>query len=123
MLGRPMSERRIDILYLAYFAIHLFASLAIDAQLTYPPYSQRLFPKPLQTVLKDYLMTSKDPFLLAALAKSPAHVWFRALLSSETFLQVPCFLVGIWGLWNGEYSERSDRMYKISAAHRIVVHR
>lgn len=106
---RSLWKRRLDILYLVYFAIHLFASLAIDAQLTYPPFSQRLFPKPVQTVLKDYLVASKDPFLLAALAKSPAHVWFRALLSSETFLQVPCFLVGIWGLWKGESILRSCR--------------
>lgn len=102
--GRPktLTERPLDVLYLAYFGIHLLASLAIDAQLTYPPYSQRLFPEPLRKVLHDYLTSSKDPFLLAAAAGSKEHVWFRVLLASETFLQIPCFVVAIWGLLNGE---------------------
>ncbi|SPO22078.1 uncharacterized protein UTRI_02080_B [Ustilago trichophora] len=103
-VGRPktLTERPLDVLYLAYFGIHLLASIAIDAQLTYPPYSQRLFPEPLRKVLQDYLTSSKDPFLLAAAESSPEHVWFRVLLASETVFQIPCFVVGIWGLWNDE---------------------
>lgn len=99
---RSLTERPLDVLYLAYFGIHLLASLAIDAQLTYPPHSQRLFPGPLRKVLQDYLSTSKDPFLLAAAAGSADHVWFRVLLASETVFQIPCFAVAIWGLLNGE---------------------
>ncbi|KAI3476418.1 hypothetical protein L1887_61983 [Cichorium endivia] len=76
--------------------------VAIDAQLTYPPYSQSVFPAPLRKVLQDYLTTSKDPFLLAAAAQSSAHIWFRVLLASETVFQIPCFIVAIWGLLNGE---------------------
>ncbi|SPC67171.1 uncharacterized protein UHOD_02780 [Ustilago sp. UG-2017b] len=99
---RTLTERPLDVLYLAYFGIHLIASIAIDAQLTYPPYSQRLFPEPLRKVLQDYLTTSKDPFLLAAEARSANHVWFRVLLASETLLQIPFFVVAIWGLLNDE---------------------
>ncbi|TKY87285.1 hypothetical protein EX895_003962 [Sporisorium graminicola] len=99
---RTLTERPLDVLYLAYFGIHLFASLAIDAQLTFPPYSQRLFPEPLRKVLQDYLTSSKDPFLLAAERASPEHVWFRVLLASETVFQIPCFVVAIWGLLNDE---------------------
>ncbi|SAM81214.1 uncharacterized protein UBRO_02780 [Ustilago bromivora] len=99
---RTLTERPLDVLYLAYFGIHLIASIAIDAQLTYPPYSQRLFPELLRKVLQDYLTTSKDPFLLAAEARSANHVWFRVLLASETLLQIPFFVVAIWGLLNDE---------------------
>ncbi|SOV04749.1 uncharacterized protein UDID_02780 [Ustilago sp. UG-2017a] len=99
---RTLTERPLDVLYLAYFGIHLIASIAIDAQLTYPPYSQRLFPEPLRKVLQDYLTTSKDPLLLAAEARSANHVWFRVLLASETLLQIPFFVVAIWGLLNDE---------------------
>lgn len=99
---RTLSDRPLDVLYIAYFGIHLAASLAIDAQLTYPPYSQRLFPEPLRKVLQDYQLSSKDPFLLAAERGSAEHVWFRVLLLSETLFQVPCFVVAIWGLMNGE---------------------
>ena len=99
---RKVTDRPLDVLYLSYFVIHLLASIAIDAQLTYPPFSQTLFPQTLQDVLKGYLSDSKDPFLLAALDRSPQHVWFRALLSSETFLQIPCFILGIAGLWKGK---------------------
>lgn len=101
-LTRPktLTERPLDVLYLTYFGIHLLASIAIDAQLTYPPYSQRLFPESLRKVLQDYLITSQDPFLLAAAAKSPSHVWFRVLLASETVFQIPCFMIAIWGLLN-----------------------
>ncbi|GAC76845.1 hypothetical protein PANT_22c00239 [Moesziomyces antarcticus T-34] len=81
---KTLTERPMDVLYLSYFGIHLLASLAIDAQLTYPPYSQSVFPAPLRKVLQDYLTTSKDPFLLAAAAQSSAHIWFRVLLASET---------------------------------------
>lgn len=101
--ARTLTERPIDVLYLAYFGIHLVASLAIDAQLTYPPYSQRLFPKALRNVLQDYLTTSRDPFLLAAQRRSSDHVWFRVLLASETVFQIPCFVVALWGLWKGEF--------------------
>lgn len=100
---RPLTRRPLDIMYLAYFGIHLLASLAIDAQLTYPPYSQRLFPPPLRAVLQDYLTTSADPFLLAAERSSPDHVWFRVLLASETVFQIPCFVVAILGLLNGKF--------------------
>lgn len=106
---RTLTERPLDVLYLAYFGIHLIASIAIDAQLTYPPYSQRLFPEPLRKVLQDYLTTSKDPFLLAAEARSANHVWFRVLLASETLLQIPFFVVAIWGLLNGELEGHSRR--------------
>ena len=99
---QTLTERPLDVLYLAYFGIHLLASLAIDAQLTYPPYSQRLFPAPLRKVLQNYLTTSKDPFLLAAAAGSKDHVWFRVLLASETVFQIPCFVLSIWGLLNGK---------------------
>lgn len=104
---RTLTERPLDVLYLAYFTIHLFASLAIDAQLTYPPSSQRLFPEPLRKVLQDYLTTSSDPFLLAAERGSSDHVWFRVLLVSETVFQIPCFVVSIWGLLNGESGLRT----------------
>ena len=99
---KPITERPLDVLYLAYFVIHLIVSIAVDAQLTYPPYSQRLFPEPLRKVLQDYLKQSKDPFLLAAEASSSGHVWFRVLLASETVFQIPCFIIFIRGLLNGE---------------------
>nr|CDI52740.1 conserved hypothetical protein [Melanopsichium pennsylvanicum 4] len=103
-VSRPktLTERPIDVLYLAYFGIHLLASIAVDAQLTYPPYSQRLFPQPLRKVLSDYMSTSGDPFLAAAARGSGEHVWFRVLLMSETFVQIPFFVMAIWGLLNDE---------------------
>ncbi len=97
-----------DVLYLSYFAIHLIASVAVDAQLTFPPYSQKIFPEPLRKVLRDYLTTSKDPFLLAASNSSPDHVWFRVLLASETFFQIPCFIIAIRGLLNGEFDHNDS---------------
>lgn len=115
-----LTERPLDVLYLAYFGIHLLASVAIDAQLTYLPYSQRLFPEPLRKVLQDYLTTSKDPFLLAAEARSAEHVWFRVLLASETLFQIPCFGVAIWGLLNGEFRFLVERWRESEADSEMV---
>lgn len=108
--SRPklLTDRPLDVMYLAYFGIHLLASIGIDAQLTYPPYSERLFPQTLRKVLQDYLTKSKDPFLLAAAAKSPSHVWFRVLLASETLFQIPCFVIFISGLLHGEWRGYDD---------------
>ncbi len=95
---RSLTDRPLDVLYLAYFGIHLAASLAIDGQLTYPPYSQRLFPEPLRKVLQDYLVSSKDPFLLAVERGSPEHVWFRVLLMSEAVFSGAVFCSGHLGV-------------------------
>ncbi|GAC92710.1 hypothetical protein PHSY_000265 [Pseudozyma hubeiensis SY62] len=82
--ARSRTERALDVLYLVYFGIHLAASIAVDAQLTYPPYSQRVFPESLRKVLRDYMTQSSDPFLAAAERASKDHVWFRVLLGRIT---------------------------------------
>lgn len=113
--SKPLTERPLDVLYVAYFGIHLLASIAVDAQLVYPPYSQRLFPEPLRKVLQDYLASSNDPFLTAAAAGSRDHVWFRVLLASEALVQIPFFAVGIWGLIHGEFARPPDRMSRVQS--------
>lgn len=112
MRAKALTERPLDMLYLAYFVVHLVASIAVDAQLSYSPYSQRLFPQALRQVLEDYLVSSKDPFLLAAERGSSDHVWFRVLLTSEAVFQIPCFLVAIWGILKGECRDSATRRYE-----------
>ena len=97
--GRGRRERILDTLYLAYFGVHLVASALIDAQLALPA---SLFPGAVQRVLADYLRDSGDPFLGGLARKDAAVTWFRVLLLSETFVQIPCFVVGIYGLAAGE---------------------
>ena len=97
--GRGRGERILDTLYLAYFGVHLVASALIDAQLALPA---SLFPGAVQRVLADYLRDSGDPFLGGLARKDASVTWFRVLLLSETFVQIPCFVVGIYGLAAGE---------------------
>lgn len=49
---------------------------------------------------KDYLRDSNDPLVQSVWLES--HRWFLVSVISEMLLQVPCFVLGIIGLWNSE---------------------
>jgi len=96
---RPLASRPLDILWIAFFALHLSASLLIDSQAFVP---RRLVPAPLSGLLQQYLADSRDPLITAALRRDPSYAWFITALALELCVQCPAFAAGIWGLWKGE---------------------
>jgi hypothetical protein len=98
-LRRPLASRPLDILWIAFFALHLSASLLIDSQAFVP---RRLVPAPLSRLLQQYLADSRDPLITAALRRDPSYAWFITALALELCVQCPAFAAGIWGLWKGE---------------------
>ncbi|PWN48013.1 hypothetical protein IE53DRAFT_389821 [Violaceomyces palustris] len=94
-----LTKRPMDLIYLAFFTVHLAASLCVDLQCMFDRPSD-VFPKALTSTLEDYLSTSNDPFLLGAW--SPRYSWFTVSLLTEIFFQMPCFCVGIYGLYKDD---------------------
>lgn len=46
---------------------------------------------------------TRDPILLGAVNNDPTFGWLKCFSWLEAGFQVPCFVVGLWGLWNSEY--------------------
>jgi hypothetical protein len=115
-LRRPLASRPLDILWIAFFALHLSASLLIDSQAFVP---RRLVPAPLSRLLQQYLADSRDPLITAALRRDPSYAWFITALALELCVQCPAFAAGIWGSRAG-FSQAGQADRRVGAAERVV---
>ncbi|KAI0370743.1 hypothetical protein BV20DRAFT_240494 [Pilatotrama ljubarskyi] len=102
----PLSQRRRDLVYFLFFAIHLPATFLIDLQALYP---KEWIPGILSNLPKFYVEMSNDPLIGSAMGyfgqfPMEAYTWFRSFLLVEAFFQVPVFLIGLRGLWSGSTS-------------------
>nr|ODN88626.1 hypothetical protein L203_02636 [Cryptococcus depauperatus CBS 7841] len=91
--------RKLDKLWFAFFAFHLPISLLLDLQ---PIYPSSLVPAPLKSFLLWSANLTRDPILLGAASGDPMFAWLKCFLWLEGTVQVPCFILGLWGLWNND---------------------
>lgn len=93
-MSKSILSRPLDLVYFTYFVIHIFATLAIDSQLYYPP---QLVPQILKDTLQFYLETYKDPFMGSSI---PLY-WFSSFVLCELLVQLPFFFIACNGLLKG----------------------
>ncbi|KAI0352093.1 hypothetical protein OH77DRAFT_814945 [Trametes cingulata] len=102
----PLSQRRRDLVYFLFFAIHLPATFLIDLQALYP---KEWVPSLISNLPRFYVEMSNDPLIGSAMgyfgqSQMEAYTWFRSFLLVEAFFQVPVFIIGLRGLWTGSTS-------------------
>ncbi|KAI9028805.1 transmembrane protein 6/97 [Phycomyces nitens] len=85
------SERRLDLIFFTYFAIHIPTTLFIDLQIIYP---SSLVPLFLKNVIVWYVDQFGDPFLAG-----PTKYWFLSFVMCEAFVQLPFFIYACYGLY------------------------
>lgn len=56
-----LSQRKIDILFLVYFVVHIPTTIFFDCQSLFPDY----YPQALKSIVVDYVAALQDPFVLA----------------------------------------------------------
>jgi EXPERA (EXPanded EBP superfamily) len=72
------------VVFLCFFASHIFATVMIDGQAVLPSH---LFPLALQDLLTWYSSTMKDPLM-----SNPQEIlWFQSLVCCELLFQLPFF--------------------------------
>ncbi|KAL0247573.1 hypothetical protein I308_103645 [Cryptococcus tetragattii IND107] len=103
------SGRSLDKLWFAFFAFHLPISLLLDLQYLYPP---SLLPSALKSFLLWSINLTRDPILLGVVNNDPTFGWLKCFSWLEAGFQVPCFVVGLWGLWNND-----KRVYPVILAY------
>ncbi|KAH8928267.1 hypothetical protein BT69DRAFT_1237310 [Atractiella rhizophila] len=87
----PLSQRRKDLGWFAFFLIHLIASLCIDLQGVLP---SSFYPSPLKSFYAYYLTDQADPLLTNQ--DAPAYIWFKTFIYCEVFFQLPVFVLGMY---------------------------
>ncbi|KAG2068758.1 hypothetical protein BDR04DRAFT_743332 [Suillus decipiens] len=100
----PITSRPLDLIYFAFFLVHIPATLLIDLQALYPPSVTPYFIRALPQL---YVQMSNDPLIggvLGMLGDSQPFVWFKTFLAIEALFQLPVFVLGARGLWRGETS-------------------
>ncbi|KAI0675905.1 transmembrane protein 6/97 [Trametes maxima] len=102
----PLSERPRDLVYFLFFAIHIPATFLIDLQALYP---KQWVPGVVSGLPKFYVDMSNDPLIGSAMGyfgreQLEAFTWFTSFLTVEAFFQVPVFIIGLRGLWQGSTS-------------------
>ncbi|KZT59878.1 hypothetical protein CALCODRAFT_481179 [Calocera cornea HHB12733] len=110
----PLTKRPLDLVYFAFFLIHIPATICMDLQPFYPPH---LVPQPLKDFLAWYLRTSNDPVVSGALGLigSPGDfAWIKSFFFLEGFFQLPTFFIALYGLWTA--SPRINVLILIYAA-------
>ncbi|CAE6467493.1 unnamed protein product [Rhizoctonia solani] len=91
-----LKERPLDLLYLAYFAIHIPPTVLMDLQAVLP---RGLFPSVLQQLPQFYLNMSGDPLIAGAMGLhgvTTQFTWFYTFLVIEELFQLPLFILGIY---------------------------
>ncbi|CAE6474849.1 unnamed protein product [Rhizoctonia solani] len=91
-----LKERPLDLLYLAYFAIHIPPTVLMDLQAVLP---RDLFPSVLQQLPQFYLNMSGDPLIAGAMGLhgvTTQFTWFYTFLVIEELFQLPLFILGIY---------------------------
>jgi len=99
----PLTTRPLDILYTAFFYVHIPATLLINGQYFYPP---DLVPRFLSQLLEWNHQLMRDPLVGGISQKfapgSQELDWFKSFTFVEFFFQLPVFIVGARGLRNGQ---------------------
>jgi hypothetical protein len=81
--------------------MHIPTTLCIDMQPLYPS-SLTQYLSPLRAVLEWYISTTRDPVLSGVLSGRWEWDWLKMFFYLEGGFQLPCFLLGAWGLWTSE---------------------
>ncbi|KAG2039895.1 transmembrane protein 6/97 [Suillus americanus] len=100
----PITSRPLDLVYFAFFLVHIPATLLIDLQALYPP---SLTPYFIRALPQLYVQMSNDPLIgsvLGMLGDSKPFVWFKTFLAVEALFQLPVFVLGARGLWRDSRS-------------------
>ncbi|KAH8103834.1 transmembrane protein 6/97 [Cristinia sonorae] len=104
MAQKSLTSRPLDLLYFVFFLIHIPNTILVDCQALYP---KQLVPDVIANLPKLYVGMSNDPLIGPAMGYFGApenYVWFKSFLLLEAFFQLPVFLLGLRGLWNGSKS-------------------
>ncbi|KAG1850682.1 transmembrane protein 6/97 [Suillus subluteus] len=100
----PITSRPLDLVYFAFFLVHIPATLLIDLQALYPP---SLTPYFIRALPQLYVQMSNDPLIGSVLGMSgdgQPFVWFKTFLAVEALFQLPVFVLGARGLWRDSRS-------------------
>lgn len=97
MVPRPISTRKLDILYLTFFILHIFIILNVDLVSLYP---LSITPEYMLAIRKYYIETYKDRFF----ASPPG--WFRWYLRVEGVYHLPLSAWAAWGIVRGKFLKR-----------------
>lgn len=89
----PLLSRKLDTVYLVWFALHLAVMLCVDLVSLYPAWLQ---PEPLLQLRKWYIVTYNDRFFI----NPPA--WFTLFLWIEAIYHVPLSVWAIFALIRGK---------------------
>ncbi|KAG1728110.1 transmembrane protein 6/97 [Suillus lakei] len=99
-----ITSRPLDLVYFAFFLVHIPATLLIDLQALYPP---SLTPHFIRALPQFYVQMSNDPLIgsvLGMLGDSKPFIWFKTFLAVEVLFQLPVFVLGARGLWRDSRS-------------------
>ncbi|KAL1406070.1 hypothetical protein Q8F55_007753 [Vanrija albida] len=91
--------RTLDRIWFIFLVAHIPTTLFIDLQVFYPAWLLEHTPFP--AVLDWYVSLSRDPILLGVVSGADEWAWLRTFFWLEALLQLPSFVVGAIGLWNG----------------------
>jgi hypothetical protein len=97
-------NRPLDLTYFIFFIWHIPISLCVDFQSIYPQSILSILAHtPLPAFLQWYMRWSRDPIIIGAYSGGWEWDWIRGFMWVEALFQMPCWIIGAWGLWNGTY--------------------
>ena len=92
-MSTPLTSRKLDILYLIFFTIHIPVILLVDIV---PLYPASLTPSISISLREYYIKTYRDKFFI------DPPLWFWAYLGVELLGHLPGSVWMVWGLWRDE---------------------
>jgi EXPERA (EXPanded EBP superfamily) len=92
------------VVFLSFFASHIFATVIIDGQAVLP---SSIFPLALQDLLTWYARTMKDPLM----SNSQEILWFQSLVCCELLFQLPFFFWACYMLSSSSSSTAKLKYY------------
>ncbi|KAA1469114.1 hypothetical protein DENSPDRAFT_834657 [Dentipellis sp. KUC8613] len=96
---RTLTSRPLDLVYFAFFLIHIPATLLVDLQALYP---ENVVPSIVKVIPSWYVAMSGDPLIGGVMGFFANHAelaWFKIFLCLEAVFQLPTFVLGARGLW------------------------
>jgi len=95
-------NRPLDLTYFIFFIWHIPISLCVDFQSIYPQSILSMISHtPLPAFMQWYMRWSRDPIIIGAYSGGWEWDWIRGFMWVEALFQMPCWIIGAWGLWNG----------------------
>ncbi|KAG9101908.1 hypothetical protein FS749_001874 [Ceratobasidium sp. UAMH 11750] len=94
-MARSLTERPLELVYFAYFLVHVPATILIDAQGIMPP---NILPESFRKLAQFYVNLSGDPLMAGAIGLHGAvtqFTWFHTFVAMECLFQFPIFLIGM----------------------------